>query len=183
MWTAQYSLSLNYMCQLCVNWQYWRGHYRNNHFCTQFSVPKIALRLWDDILNCVFWSNLGFRGVCSPNINKDQLVKYLICMEKYKITASSFQTGLYSVRSEYNWWKSRKSTGHLTTMSPEIVLMFATCLINIHISAIHNAELMFWKFPQSGVSCWIWIYGLLCTSVLRNYNTPIGPNCQFSLGF
>ena len=54
--SEQYSLSSNYMGQLWVYWQYWRGHYGNNPFCTQFSIPKIALRLevisWTDAAVC-----------------------------------------------------------------------------------------------------------------------------------
>ena len=68
--SEQYSLSSNYMGQLWVNWQYWRGHYGNNPFCTQFSIPKIALRIWGDILNwkggpckLVLWTGVPSRGV------------------------------------------------------------------------------------------------------------------------
>ena len=47
------------MCQLCVNWQYWRGCHGNSPFCIQFSIPLIALHLGGDIINCMKgWNRL-----------------------------------------------------------------------------------------------------------------------------
>ena len=97
--------------------------------------------LWGFVLG-VEKVSLGFTFLSCRRIYVINSVKDLFCEEKYKtLTASSFEQVFTLWSSEYNWWKSRKFIGYMTTS------IIKTCVLH-HRNCAQESSGLWWNVVQ-----------------------------------